>query len=149
MIQILFGIWLHLLKQSCREFCGEQFLFLPQPIKRFEKASKVSFKLFGEKEFKKKRKRGQALLGRPASLSAQPDSVVHFPSLLSPARGGRLAPPDAGHVAAIRRRWTRRGRPAITWSEGRPVPPGSTLSPRSSLLLPLSLASVAAVAAPP
>ena len=149
MIQILFGIWLHFLKQSCREFYGEQFFFLLQPLKSFVKASRVSFKLFGEKKFKKN-KRGQALLGRPASLLAQPDSVARFPSPLSPARGARLAPPGAGHVAAVRRRWTRRGRPAFNWSGRRPAPPGhSTLSPAPPSLLPPSASVAAALVAPP
>ena len=78
MIQILFGIWLGLLKQSCRKFYGEQFFFLLEPLKRFVKASKVSFKLF-RKIISKKRERGQAQLGQPASLSAQPGSVSQFP----------------------------------------------------------------------
>ena len=63
------------------------------------------------KEISKKRERGQALLGRPASLLAQLGSAARSPSPLSRARGARLAPPGAGHVAAVRRRWTRRGRP--------------------------------------
>ena len=43
------------------------------------------------------------LLGRPASLSAQPAARPASPSPLSPARDG--------HMAAIRQRWARRGRP--------------------------------------
>ena len=149
MIQILFGIWLCLLKQSCREFYGEQFFFLLQPLKRFVKASKVSFKLFG-KIISKKRERGQALLGRPASLSAQPDSAARFPLPLSPARGrppsSTRRRPRGGRTSAS---WTRRGRPALTWSGRRPAPPGhSILSPPRSPLLP-PLTSAAAVAAPP
>jgi len=98
----------------------------------------------------KKKKRGQALLGRPTSLSAQPDSAACFPSPLSPACGARLAPPGTGHVAAVRRRWTRRGRPAFIWSGRRLAPPGhSTLSPAPPSLLPPSASAAAAVAAPP
>ena len=147
MIQILFGIWLSLLKQICREFCREQFFFLLQPLKRFVKASKVTFKLFGKIISKK---RGQALLGRPATLSAQPDSAARFPLPLSPARGrppsSTRRRPHGGRTSAS---WTRRGRPALSRSGRRPAPPGhSILSPPRSPLLP-PLASATAVAAPP
>ena len=49
----MFGIWTCILMQSCREFCGEHFLFLPQLLKNFATASKVAFKLLGKKKFKK------------------------------------------------------------------------------------------------
>ena len=81
---------------------------------------------------KKIKKRGQALLGRPASLSAQPAARPASPSSLSPARDARLAPSRGGHVAAIRRRWARRGRPPPPpWSRRRPASPDalSILSP--------------------
>ena len=100
--------------------------------KRFVKASKVLFKLFGEKKFKKK-KRGQALLGRPASLSAQPDSAACFPSPLSPARGTRLAPPGADHVAAVRRRRGRAAADRLTPVGTAPRAPTCHSVPRSSL----------------
>jgi len=100
------------------------------------------------KEIQKKGKRGQALLGRPTSLSAQPGSAAHFPSPLSPARGARFAPPGAGQVAVVRRRWTRRGRPAYTWSGRRPATPEpSTLLPAPPTLLPPRASAAAAEAA--
>ena len=52
---------------------------------------------------------GKALLGRPASLSAQLDSAARSPHPSLPRVDARLRPPDAGHVAAVRR---RRGRAA-------------------------------------
>ena len=134
MIQFLFGIWLCLLKQSCRKFYGDQFFLLLQPLKSYVKASKVLFKHFGEKKFKKK-KRGLALLGRPASLSAQPDSAARFPSPLSPARGARLAPPGAGHVAAVRRHRGRAAPDRLTPVGTAPRAPTCHSVPRSSLSL--------------
>jgi len=50
------------------------------------------------------------------------------PPPLSPARGARLAPSSDGHVAAVRRRWARRGRPPPPpWSGRRPAPPEPSL----------------------
>ena len=71
------------------------------------------------------------------NLSAQPAARPASPSPLSPARGARLAPPGAGHVAAVRRRWTRRGRPAYTWSGRRPAPPDPPLHSVARLSLSL------------
>jgi hypothetical protein len=107
------------------------------------KVVQINLERIGEKNFKKK-KREQALLGRPASLSAQPAARPASPSPLSPVRGARLAPSSDGHVAAVRRRWARRGRPPPPpWSGRRPAPPDhslhsvaraspSSLRPRSS-----------------
>jgi len=82
------------------------FVLGAKPEKGF-KLVKMSLAKQLRKEFQKKRERGQALLGRPASLSAHSAAQPSSPSP-SPARGcARLAPPGAGHVAAVRR---RRGR---------------------------------------
>ena len=120
-------------KQGCREFCGEPFFFLLQPLKRFAKASKIVFKLFGENKFKKKRKGGRRCWADRLPFGpAKPRGPVS-PSPL-PCAGARLAPPDAGHVAAVRR---RRGRAA-----GRPAYPGwdSPTRPQAPFcLLPLPL----------
>jgi len=76
------------------------------------------------------------LLGRPASLSAQPDSAAQFSPPLSPARGRRLAPPGAGHVAAVRR---RRGRAAADRPyPGRDAAPRPQATPFCPLPAPLS-----------
>jgi len=146
-IQILFGIWLHLLKQSCREFHGEQFFFLLQPLKSFVKASKVLFKLFGEKKFKKKEKETGA--AGPTRLPFGPASSAACFPLLSLSRARR--PPRST------RRRPRGGRtPALdasqptglTWSERHPAPRRAILSPPRSPLLP-PLTSATAVAVPP
>ena len=96
-----------------------------------------------------KKEKGQALLGRPASLSAQPSRAARPPLSSLPRADARLAPPGAGHVAAVRR---RRGRAA-----GRPTYPSRDSTPRPEppfYPLPLSLffsplARTAAVAAAP
>ena len=82
----------------------------------------------------KKRERGQALLGRPASLSAQPGSAARFPSPLSPARGARLAPTGAGHVAAVRqRRGHAAADPPSPGRDANPRPQATPFCPHSSL----------------
>ena len=149
MIQILFGIWLHLLKQCCREFYGEQFLFLLQRLKSFVKASKVLFKLFREKKLKKKRKGDRRCWAIPPpfwpSQAARPAFPYFTPALGRPPSSTRRRP-RGGRTSAS---WTRRGRPAFTWSGRRPAPRGhSILSPPRSPLPP-PLESAAAVAVPP
>ena len=99
------------------------------------------------KEIQKKRKGGQALLGRPASLSAQPSSAARPPLDSLPRADARLAPPDAGHVAAVRRRRGRpAGRPAYPDRDGTPRPQAPFCLPRSTLSSS-SLARAAAAAA--
>jgi len=143
-IQILFGIWLHLLKQSCREFHGEQFLFLLQPLKIFVKLSKISFKLFGEKKFKKKEK-GTSAAG-PTRLPFGPTrqrGPLPLPSLSRawrPPRSTWRRPRGSRTPALDAPRPT-----GLTWSERHPAPRRAILSPRSSL----SSSSTVAVAAPP
>ena len=44
------------------------------------------------------------MLGRPASLSAQPSHAARFPLPSLPHADARLAPPGGGHMAAVRRR---------------------------------------------
>ena len=135
MIQILFGIWLCLLKQSCREIYGEQFFFLHQSLKSFVKASKVSFKLFVEKKFKKKRKGDRRCWADPPPFRPSEAARPSFPSPLSHAR----RPPSSTrrrHVADVRR---RRGRAAAD----RPLP-GRDAAPRpqaTPFCLPAPLSS--------
>ena len=150
MIQILFGIWLCLLKQSCREFYGEQFFFLPQSVKSFVKSSKVSFKILEKRNSKKKKRKGDRRCWadpppfRP-SEAARPSSPSPLSRARRPPRSTQRRP-RGGRTPAS---WTRRGRPAFTRSGRRPTPPGhSILSPPHSPLLP-PLASAAAVAVPP
>ena len=132
MIQILFGIWLYLLKQSCREFHGEQFFFLLQPLKRFVKVSKISFKLFGEKKFKKKEK-GTCAAG-PTRLTFSPArqrGPLPLPSLSRarcPPRSTRRRPLGGRTPALDAPRPT-----GLTWSERHPARRRAILSPRSSL----------------
>ena len=131
MIQILFGIWFHLLKQSCWEFYGEQFFFILQPLKRFVKASKVSFKLFGKINLKKEKEDRRCWADPPPFRPSQTAWPVSPP----------LSLPRASS-------WTRRGRPAYTWSGRRPAPLGhSILSPLLSLSSSSPRAVVAAAAA--
>ena len=146
MIQILFGIWLCLLKQNCREFYGDQFFFLLQPLKSFVKASKVSFKLFGEKKLKKK-KRGRRCWADPPPFRPSEAVWPSFPSTLSRARApDSLHPapatwrPYAGVVDAPR----PTGLPRSGWQ---PAPQRAIMSPRFSLFfLPVRSAAPAVAA---
>jgi len=133
--QILLGIWNYSLKQSCRTFYLEQLLFWGLELKKDLNLSKWVWKSIGEKKFKKKEERGQALLGRPASLSAHPSRAAR-PPLPSPARG---------HSPRSTRRRPRGGRTPASWTPARPtglprsgrqpVPPDAILSPPLPLLL--------------
>jgi len=90
-----------------------------------------------EKRNSKKKKRGQALLGRPASLSAQPSSAARPPLASLPRADARLAPPGAGHVAAVRRRRGRAaGQPAYLGRDGAPRPQAPFCPPTPLSLLP-------------
>ena len=97
------------------------------------KIVKMSLANFGRKEIQKKEKRA-SLLGRTASLSTR--SAARPSTTSSPARGrAHLAPPGAGHVAAVRRR-RGRGRPVDRHKPvGTPprAPKRPTLSPPRSL----------------
>ena len=109
MIQILFRIWLCLLKQSCREFHGEQFFFLLQPLKSFVKASKVHLKLFGEKKFKKKLEKGKGGASRPRPHFWPAGRSRPSPPALSPSTPPRSRPRRVRARTAAPR---RRGEPA-------------------------------------
>jgi hypothetical protein len=81
------------------------------------------------KEIQKKKRKGQALLGQPRFPFGPASDPACLPSP-SPSRARtRLAPPGAGHVAAVRRRWTRRGRP--------PTPPGRDAGAGSQTISPV------------
>jgi len=58
------------------------------------------------------------------------------PSPSLPRADARLVPASVGHVAAVRRRWARRGRPT---SPGRDAGPGSQAAPFALSPVPLSL----------
>ena len=114
------------------------------------KLVQINLERMWRKEIQKKGK-GQALLGQPRFPFGPASGPACLPLPLSPARGARLAPPGAGHVAAVRRRWTRRGRPPTPLvgtpaRAPRPFPPFCPPRPPS----PSSLRSHrVAAAAPP
>ena len=100
------------------------------------------------KEFQKKGDR--RCWANLASLSAQPAARPASPSPLSPAHGACLTPSRDGHVAAVRRRWARRGRPPPLVGTLPRVPKRSLHSVARALShLPSSARAAAAAAAPP
>jgi len=105
------SVWnlnLHL-KQSCREFCGEKFFFLLQPLKKFAKASKMVFKLFGKKNSKKWRRERGALAGRGLAFGPLAEAGPARPRV-TPLPAPALAPrPRARDTVA------RRQRSAAVW----------------------------------
>ena len=103
------------------------------------------------KEIQKKWKRGRRCWANPASLSAQRAARPASPSPSLPRARTRLVPASVGHVAAVRRRGARRGRPA---SPSRDAGPGSqatpfALSPAPLSFLPPLASTTEAVGAPP
>ena len=110
-------------------------MFLLQPLKRYAKASNISFKLFGKKYFFKKGKGGRRCWADPPPFRLIQAVRPGLPSPL-PRADARLTPPGAGHMAAVRRRCGRAARPTGLPRSGRhPVTPGAILSPPLPLLL--------------
>jgi len=95
---------------------------------------KMSLENYWRKEIQKKRGKGAGAAG-PTRLPFGPSSRAAQPPLPSPARGrARLAPPGAGHVAAVRRRRGRAARPTSLSRSGRhPAPPDAPFCPPRSL----------------
>ena len=148
MIQILFRILICILKKSCRGLCGEHFIFLLQPLKKFAKASKISFKIFGKNKFKKERGavHWRASANQPAQ-PAKPARPPHacaspFPAL-APAprpRARTAAPCRRGEPAELGRRVARLrwlGR-ALVGHQVRPAVSASVPAARGTPLLALS-----------
>ena len=105
-----------------------------------------------EKWNSKKIKRGQALLGRPASLLAQPSRTAWPPLPSLPRADARIAPPSAGHVTAVRRRRGRAaGRSSYPGRDGTPCPQAPFCPPPAplSLLPPCSRSGSSRSGAPP
>ena len=149
MIQILFGIWICICKQSCRGFCEEQFFFLLQPLKKFAEASKISFKLFGKNKLKK-RERGAVHWRAGANQPAQPAKPARpprthafpFPAL-APApcpHAWTAAPCRRGEPAELGRRVARmrRIRRGLVGHQVRPAAFASVPAARCTPLLALS-----------
>ena len=88
------------------------------------------------KEIQKKWKRGPALLGQPRLPFGPASGTACLPLPSLPRTDARLVPASDGHVAAVRRRWARRGRPA---SPGRDADSSPQAAPLALSPAPLSL----------